>query len=185
MNESLITIMDKARGRLVEAELLDDLSAGFVRSTEAAWKQQRSATSVQHAHWDWGRKSENLALLAYRCFGIKCQGDVQGLMMVNTAVAAQMEPDRTKPLVYIAFLESAPWNLKELSSSPRYGLIGGRLIEASVRLSLNEGFAGRIGLHSLPQSEPFYQSIGMVKSASTPRRSSTTSNLRNQVHRTS
>jgi hypothetical protein len=51
----------------------------------------------------------------------------------------------------------APWNLRVLSNTPRFGGIGVRLIEAAVRLSLDEGFHGRVGLHSLPQSEAFYR----------------------------
>ena len=34
-----------------------------------------------------------------------------------------------------------------------------RLMEAAVRFSLVEGFGGRVGLHSLPQSEPFYENV--------------------------
>jgi len=33
------------------------------------------------------------------------------------------------------------------------------LIMTAIQLSLDEGFRGRIGLHSLPQSEDFYRKI--------------------------
>jgi hypothetical protein len=79
-------------------------------------------------------------------------------MMVNTAAhAARLEPDRGKPLVYIEYLESAPWNVRELTPQPRYGAVGVRLFEAAVHFSSAQGFFGRVGLHSLPQAERFYQ----------------------------
>jgi hypothetical protein len=38
------------------------------------------------------------------------------------------------------------------------------LIEAAIRFSLNEGFDGRVGLHSLPQAESFYENVcGMTR----------------------
>jgi hypothetical protein len=37
-----------------------------------------------------------------------------------------------------------------------YKGIGVRLIQAAAKLSIDENFAGRIGLHSLAQSKPFY-----------------------------
>jgi hypothetical protein len=30
-------------------------------------------------------------------------------------------------------------------------------MRAAIQLSIDEGFHGRVGLHSLPQSEPFYR----------------------------
>jgi hypothetical protein len=83
---------------------------------------------------------------------------MQGLMMVKTAgCAARLPPDGGQPLVYVDYLEVAPWNLRALTNTPRFGGIGVRLIEAAVRLSRDEGFHGRVGLHSLPQAEAFYR----------------------------
>ena len=64
--------------------------------------------------------------------------------------------DQGKPLVYVNFIETAPWNAKEFTSAPIYKGIGLRLVQAAARLSVDEKFAGRVGLHSLPQSRPFY-----------------------------
>jgi len=33
------------------------------------------------------------------------------------------------------------------------------MMQAAARLSGDEGFSGRVGLHSLPQSRPFYTSV--------------------------
>lgn len=40
---------------------------------------------------------------------------------------------------------------------PRLRGVGTALVTAAVALSEDEGFKGRIGLHSLPQAEDFYR----------------------------
>ena len=54
------------------------------------------------------------------------------------------------------FVENAPWNRPELFDPPRYRGVGSILIRAAVALSEDLEFHGRIGLHSLPQSNGFY-----------------------------
>jgi hypothetical protein len=82
---------------------------------------------------------------------------MQGLMVVClTGKDARLDPDKGKPLVYVDFVETAPWNAKEFTSAPIYKGVGVRLIQAAARSSVGEGFSGRIALHSLPQSRPFY-----------------------------
>jgi hypothetical protein len=112
----------------------------------------------QHFHWNWGTKSLDLRFLAYRCLGIKCDGKWQGLLMVKlTGMEARLEPDKGKPLVYIDYLESAPWNLRAMVDTPLYGGVGPVLMRTAVQLSHDEGFYGRIGLHALHQAEDFYR----------------------------
>ncbi len=45
---------------------------------------------------------------------------------------------------------------------PRLRGVGSALITAAVALSDDEGFKGRLGLHSLPQADAFYRKIGMT-----------------------
>jgi hypothetical protein len=83
---------------------------------------------------------------------------MQGLVMVATAGrVAKLPPDAGKPLVYVDYLESAPWNVKPLVDVPVFAGIGMVLMRAAVQLSIEEGFHGRIGLHSLKQAEDFYR----------------------------
>jgi Arm DNA-binding domain len=48
------------------------------------------------------------------------------------------------------------WNRAEFAK-PRYRGVGTALLTAAIDLSLEEGFHGRIGLHSLTQAESFYR----------------------------
>jgi len=161
------TIIDRRTGRPILARLVDDLSANNVNDVEELWTESRISGALrlqqsgqavpEHWHWDWRRKSSKLRLLAYQCFGIECENVMQGLMMTSTAkYSARLAPDNGKPIVYVEYLEAAPWNVTPIVDEPRFGGVGLRLFECAVRYSHAEGFYGRVGLHSLPQSETFY-----------------------------
>lgn len=112
----------------------------------------------QSRHWDWRRKVDALQkLLAHQGFCIVAQGVTQGMMIVGTApYRCRIEEQKNKDLVYIEFVENAPWNRSELATPPQYRGIGSILIRAAVEFSLDQEFKGRIGLHALPQAHGFY-----------------------------
>ncbi len=164
-------LKDLRTGQLAEASLIDGVSRDEIERSESLWRpillesleiRQRSGIAKgswpEHSHWDWRKKhAATEGLIAYRMFGVECEGDMQGLMLVSTAGhPCRIAEQRGKEQVYIDFVASAPWNSRELVDSPRYGLVGRVLIATAVQLSLAEGFRGRVGLHSLPQSETFY-----------------------------
>ena len=45
---------------------------------------------------------------------------------------------------------------------PKLRGVGSALLTAAVALSVEEGFKGRLALHSLPQADAFYRKIGMT-----------------------
>lgn len=167
-----VYLKDRKTGQLVEAMLIDGVTREEVEKAEVVWKpfleqqlKRMQAEGVpksrwpQHRHWDWRLKQESTELyLAYRMFGIECGSQMQGLMLVLTAGKhARIDSQRGKPLVYIHFLAAAPWNLGSIVDEPRYTLVGSVLLAIAIHLSVEEEFQGRIGLHSLPQSEPWYR----------------------------
>lgn len=164
-----ITILATQTNSPVDAVLHIELDEIELIDVEMAWAparlqglfelRTRGASSLpQHLHWNWERKARKYSrLLAYQSIGIEADGKMQGLMMVLLAGrASRLDPDKGKPLAYIEFLETAPWNSREFTQSPLYKGVGVRLVQAAARLSLSESFAGRVGLHSLPQSNLFY-----------------------------
>lgn len=170
------SLLSKSTNGLVDAYLIDGVTRELLIPTELAWATLRieaakrlyasDGTVPQHFHWSWSsdNKSAKLNLLAYRCFGIECNDEMQGLMLVNTINSSRIQTQKNKPLVYVDYIENAPWNLKDCTTTPRYGAVGVRLIEAAIRFSLDEGFGGRVGLHSLPQAESFYENTcGMTR----------------------
>jgi len=153
--------------QLVDAEIVDELSKDELLATHLDWEPERLEALKEllnakepwpeHWHWDWSKKAGLLDFMAYRCIGIECEGRMQGLMMASTIARASRLGPTGKPILYIEYVESAPWNLKDLVDDPKYSGVGIALLEAAIELSDQEGFGGRIGLHSLPQSEAFYR----------------------------
>ncbi len=170
MSSVPIQIVRRQDKTLVDAVLHTELKAKVLVDTEKEWGPLRLAAArklkrsgnlqsiPQHYHWDWGEKSLKLQHLAFQCLGIECEGKLQGLLMVKlVGQVARLPPDENKDVVYIDYLESAPWNLASMVETPLYGGIGPLLMQAAVEVSHEEGFYGRLGLHALPQSEWFYR----------------------------
>jgi len=114
----------------------------------------------QSVHWNWAKKAPMLGMLESTGFGVVCESRWQGVMMTKNASAfARLAADKGKPLVYVDFLEVAPWNwaIPELGRSGRFRLVGSTLFWRAVQQSDEEGFHGRVGLHALPQAELFYE----------------------------
>lgn len=133
---------------------------------ERVWGPARAAVGaaaiaagirLDHDHWRWtdkdGRARAGEALLV----AVEAAGEVQGLMALKTA----LQPSRLIPnrwVLYVDYVESAPWNLTVPGvQGKRYDGVGYLLIGEAVRASVGRAAGGRVGLHSLPQTEPFYE----------------------------
>lgn len=141
------------------ATLIRDLPADRLSEVERDWAPARARLAevgdVDHGHWAWTNKIRTVRAGHHRIAAVECEGQIQGLM----AVFSQPRPSRLRPdgqVLYVDYLESAPWNLRAYPDGPRYYGLGTHLLAAGVALSLEVGLEGCIGLHSLPQSEPFY-----------------------------
>lgn len=175
MSSEAIKIFDRRTRQPVEAVLHTQLDGSQLIDVEAMWGPERlrgirsrlahgAGEPPEHWHWNWARKAPMAQLLAYRAFGVEAEGLMQGLMMVClSGKQARLDPDRGKPLAYVEFIEVAPWNAREFVDHPAYGGVGVRLMQAAVRLSLDEGFAGRVGLHSLDQAKRFYSETCLMQ----------------------
>jgi hypothetical protein len=165
---SRVYLIEASSGDAVDAELLDQIGEDHVRYWEDKWKPFHSKEWLEQAgippdkwpqskHWDWRRKSEAIrGILAYPGFCLMCRDALQGLMIVNLTKSARLEKQKGKPLVYVEFLETAPWNRSSLQNPPTFRGVGSLLIRVAIQQSIDQGFKGRLGLHSLPQANPFY-----------------------------
>jgi len=173
-----VEIIDGATGALIEAELFDDVTVNHFIEAHAEWQPYTQKAGAllkangrmqlfpQHYGWDWRRKAQHLQSIASHFYGIRHAGKLQGLMkldMVGNYSVARHPSQQGKTLIYVDYLEAAPWNVKNIAvaynEKPRYRGIGTTLMEAAVRKSMDEGFKGRLALHSLPLAEPFYQNV--------------------------
>jgi hypothetical protein len=152
-----------ASGRpFVVAELYRDYPPAELDGIEAVWADAREAVAttglapMEHSHWDWRNKAESVEEGHHMLVAVECEGKVQGLMAVLRFPRLGLLGD--EQVVYVDYLESAPWNLKSGATPPRFLGVGTILIADAVRISLETGLSGRVGLHSLPQAETFYSS---------------------------
>lgn len=155
---SEIYLKEVSSGRLVRAELYDSIQQRHLDHHEQLWKPVTTTLNEQQGHWDWQKKWTHFSTqLSFQSFAIECSGETQGLMIVNTIMRCQLPRQANKHLVYVEYLEAAPWNRQSVTSTPRYKLVGTVMIAAAIQLSIDEGNQGRIGLHSLPQADTFYR----------------------------
>jgi hypothetical protein len=173
---STIYLRETATGAGIEAQLRDAIEEAQLVDWQIHWQpaliailQELHRRQVpptewpQSWHWDWHSKMTQVeGLLAFKSFSVVCNGITQGLMRLDLTKTARLPDQVGKPLVYIDYLEVAPWNRPELGHTPRYQGVGTALLIAAIALSLQEGFKGRIGLHSLPQADPFYRQQGLI-----------------------
>jgi hypothetical protein len=129
----------------------------------ALWPQSRK--------WDWRDKKEAIGLsLANESFSIVAEGTTQAMMIIDLTKRARLQSQLLQHLVYVDFLEAAPWNRHDLQGGkPQFTGAGSIMIGAAIELSHAQGFKGRIGLHSLPQSNSFYaNACGMADMGADP-----------------
>jgi hypothetical protein len=162
----------------IDAELHDDLPIDSLFEAEEIWAPERvrflrdslragvkPADLPQSIHWNWSLKAIRLpeftssAFSPYRMFGIKANGEWQGLLLATCVNHLSRLAEGQKEIVYVDFVESAPWNWPsdKANRSPRFRGIGLQLMELATRWSIDLGMKGRLGLHSLPQADPFYR----------------------------
>mgnify|MGYP006955964068 FL=1 len=161
----------RASGQYVPATLIDGVSKAEVEGAEKVWRPfiQEAVTLMeaenrprelrpQHAHWDWRKKHQlTEGLLAYQTLGVECEGEMQGLILLKTAgKMSRIANQKSNGLVYVSFIETAPWNSPIIVPEPRYSQVGTVLLAAVIDISVDLGFKGRVGLHALPQAESWY-----------------------------
>lgn len=169
-----VPLLDRRSKAVVDASLHTPVDVRFAYRADDAWQtflalndSKRSAAGLppvplEHSHWRWSEKvAETEHLLSLPTIGIECEGDVQGLMLLKTdGEFCRLKEQTGKPLVYVWFLASAPWNLPEVESDPRYQGVGSILMRTAIDISRDLEFKGRIGLHSLRRSEGWYHKLG-------------------------
>tara|TARA_B100002003_G_C14128391_1_gene542728 strand:- start:1204 stop:1845 length:642 start_codon:yes stop_codon:yes gene_type:complete len=175
---SQVFLFDSKTEGSVEAELWDSITEKNLADWEAYWiPELQKRLKILHGHgvsrslwpqsrlWDWRKKLLSIeGLLANQCFSIVCNDMTQAMMIADLTHRSQIDASSTAHLVYIEYLEAAPWNRKDITGEP--ALLkgcGSLMLRAAIEYSLIEGFDGRIGLHSLPQANDFYANqIGMT-----------------------
>lgn len=146
----------------VEADLVE-LAQKHVNDYTSKWKEQLRLYGQEDKFWDWEFK---LKFIINRQenregYAIEYSGETQGLMLIET----QMHGSRIsegKRLVYIDGIASAPWNREFIQRPSKLKGVGTALLAFARNRSIELGYEGRVGLHSLPGAEEFYDNQGMI-----------------------
>lgn len=168
---STIYLLETASSAEVQAELRDAIEEAQIVDWQTQWQPALleilkelgrrgipMAQWPQSWHWDWRSKNAQVKnLLAFKGACVICGGVTQGLMRVDLTKLARLPEQKGKPIVYVDYLEVAPWNQPYSGGVAQYKGVGTALMSAAVAFSNQEGFKGRIGLHSLPQADTFYR----------------------------
>lgn len=165
------------------AEIVRELTPGDIGAAEDVWYPALIALLhpllqvgtprsdlPEHKHWEWQRKAQRFyGAAGYEFWGTQAAGEMQGMMLANVNEVCRTPVQAGAPLAYVDYLATAPWNLRALTPTPKLRGVGRLLLEAAVGMSRESGFAGRIGLHALPQAESFYRDMcGMTDMGEDP-----------------
>ena len=150
------------------AHQLEAIEASWAKAIEkeAERAQVAGLNPLEHTHWDWRNKADSVETGRHMLVAVESDDDVQGLMAILRLPCPARLGDGS--VIYVDYLETAPWNLKNRSARPRFLGVGTVLVSEAVRISVEEGFEGRVGLHSLPQAEASYLKCGMARLAEDP-----------------
>ena len=168
---SQVHLLNVELGKPEPAELWHSITEKNLGDWEAEWMPEQTEAIrrlnregverrrwPQDRHWNWHDKMAAIeGMLGNPCFSIVCGGMTQGMMILDTVKRrCRIDAQKDKHLVYVEYVENAPWNRADLFGAPRYKGVGSILIRAAVELSDELEFHGRVGLHSLPQANAFY-----------------------------
>jgi hypothetical protein len=168
-----VVLFNRTTGTFESAEVFRELDEKNLDDFDCLWRPplqtrknefaswvEAAAANAQDSHWDWGEQARKAnGSLQYETFAVECGGGTQGLMLVDLTKFARIDGQRGRELVYVERIATAPWNRAKFVQTPVYKGVGRVLLGTAISLSFELGFKGRIGLHSLPQSENWYRNV--------------------------
>lgn len=156
-------------GQVVMGQILPMTERHFMQ-VDTIWKDILIAAEQADAGWIWDYKlRQSQQQERYEAYALEVEELAQGLIFLETQWHRSWLPER-RPLVYVEAVASAPWNRIDVEQPPWLRGIGQRLLTFARRRSLELGYDGRVGLHSLPNVEGFYHRLSMPDYGPDPER---------------
>lgn len=166
MKEFPVTLIRNVDRSVIQAALRLELTAMDLVDAEEQWApfriqayrrcHEKGLPLPENNHWDWMSKADKIESEAAIAIGIQEQSHWEGLLLITNGKVRSLVSHGEK-LLYVDYLQTAPWNDGKYTTEPRHRGVGSRLIQAAVEYSMSSGCNGRIGLHSLPEAESFYR----------------------------
>jgi hypothetical protein len=142
-------------GQVVEGHILPMEQRHF-EDVDTLWNPILRSTGQPDVGWIWDYKlNQSQQEERYEAYALDIDGLAQGLIFLETQWHRSHLTERW-PLVYVEAIASAPWNRIEIEQPPWLRHVGRILLLFSRQRSVELGYGGRVGLHSLPNAEGFY-----------------------------
>lgn len=148
--------------RVVEA-LLVNLAQSHLEAFDTLWRPLLQRFEAEDKFWDWVvKKRISLSSDNFESYAIEYEGVAQGLIAIETQWHRSWITPQAQ-LVYVEAIASAPWNRIRLQQPPTLKGVGSLLLAFARRRSLQLGYGGRLGLHSLASAQGFYDAKNMME----------------------
>ena len=141
---------------LLSACVIEDVA--YLRETARSWTDWAAGQSRLKPLFNWVSIFNFNAAASTSVLCLDHDG-AQALMKVRDGHVVRCDANPRASLVYVGFLEVAPWNNPSIGNRLFAGL-GPTLLRVACDLSLTWGCRGRIGLHSVPSAEAFHRRLG-------------------------
>jgi GNAT superfamily N-acetyltransferase len=144
------------------------MNQNHLEDVNVLWKPMLQEMEEEDAFWDWAfNKRISLTRENYEAYAVEQDRLTHGLLWLETR-NHRSQRIRGQPLVYVEAITSAPWNRRLLNPDPYFRGIGALLLKFARRRSIELGYSGRLGLHSLLGATSFYEEQGMTNMGTDP-----------------
>jgi hypothetical protein len=131
--------------------------AGYLKNAVLRWEAWEAIRTWRRPLFNWV-SAFNFNVDAVTMV-LDLEGDAQALMLVRAQHTVRCDAGQRGPLLYVGFLEVAPWNKEDAVPRVLRG-VGPTMLRLACYLSAAQGCNGRIGLHSVEAAEGFYRRLG-------------------------
>jgi hypothetical protein len=138
-----------------------------------AWQPLLRTHGEEDGDWDWSRwiaeadQNQKEGRGEYESYALLLRQELQALMLIELRSYNSWESGQ--PLVYVEYVSVAPANRRTIQRPPRLGGCGTVIKGMAIERSLELGYGGKIGLHSLPKAVEIYERMGMRNFGLDPR----------------
>jgi hypothetical protein len=150
----------------VEASIVN-LSNKHVEDFDNIWMELLRLHQQDDKFWDLELKLLMVSRQDYEGYAVEYNDQTEGILILETQLHGS-QITRGKRLVYVSYVATAPWNREIIQRPPKLQGVGTALLLFAQNRSLELGYSGRVGLHSLPGYEKFYDNRGMLDLGSDP-----------------
>jgi hypothetical protein len=115
---------------------------------------------LEDYHWNWPKKALFYNTSGYDWFFLKTSEGIQSVCLTFHPKESIVQIIN---IFYIQYLASAPWNRKSTLHERMYHGVGKEILkQVQIYLLKTYHYSYGFSLHSLPQAQCFYESLGMI-----------------------